>query len=156
MYCYTQSRRFITTQYNCCWYLLLALQKNFVRSTAQLGPRHHFFRCLCHTQSDTHVRQESSVRVNSSSQRPLPTQHTTETQQTNIQVLGGIQTLDPSNQAVFDRRLRKHWSACTFGLLRLAARWDTPLDWKSQAAGYKRTQTLSPRKYSRSIENGQA
>jgi ribosomal protein L28 len=52
-----------------------------------------------------HSRQDSSVRVISSSQRPLPdnTQHT---QQTNIHAPGGIQIHDSSRRAAVDLRLR--------------------------------------------------
>src|SRR5215475_8970602 len=57
-----------------------------------------------------HSREDSSGRVISSSQRPLPdnTQHS---QQTNIHVPGGIRTHDPSRRAAADLRLtpRGHW-----------------------------------------------
>ena len=52
-----------------------------------------------------HSRQDSSGRVISSSQRPLPdnTQHS---QQTNIHATGGIRTHDLSRRAAADLRLR--------------------------------------------------
>jgi len=56
-----------------------------------------------------HRRWDSSGRVISSSQRPLPdnTQHS---QQTNIHTPGGIRTNDLSRQAVADLHLRRgHW-----------------------------------------------
>jgi len=57
-----------------------------------------------------HSRQDSSGRVISSSQRPLPdnTQHS---QQTNIHVPGGIRTDNLSRRAAADLRLRSrgHW-----------------------------------------------
>ena len=57
-----------------------------------------------------HSRQDSSGRVISSSQRPLPdnTQHS---QQTNIHAHGGIPTHDISRRAAADLRLRPrgHW-----------------------------------------------
>ena len=57
-----------------------------------------------------HSRQDSSGRVSSSSQRPLPdnTQHS---QQTNIHAPGGIRTYDLSRRAAVDLRLRPrgHW-----------------------------------------------
>ena len=58
-----------------------------------------------------HSRQDSSGRVISSSQRPLPdnTQHS---QQTNIHAPGGIRTHDLSRRAAEDLRLRPlgHWN----------------------------------------------
>ena len=57
-----------------------------------------------------HSRQDSSGRVISSSQRPLPdnTQHS---QQTDIHAPGGIRTHNPSKRAAADLRLRPrgHW-----------------------------------------------
>ena len=57
-----------------------------------------------------HSRQDSSGRVISSSQRPLPnnTQHS---QQTNIHAPGGIRTHELSRQAAANLRLRPrgHW-----------------------------------------------
>jgi len=55
--------------------------------------------------TDTHSRWNSSERVISSSQRPLPTQQTHET---NIDSLSAIQTHDPSTQTAADPRLTKH------------------------------------------------
>ena len=54
-----------------------------------------------------HSQQDSSGRVISSSQRPLPdnTQHS---QQTKIHARGGIRTHDLSRQAAADLRLRPH------------------------------------------------
>jgi hypothetical protein len=60
----------------------------------------------------TDTRWDSSGRVISPTQRPLPTQdNTTYTQETNIHVLRGIRTGDPGNQAAADPRLRPrgHW-----------------------------------------------
>ena len=65
---------------------------------------------LDHTQRRTHSQKDSSGRVISSSQWPLPdnTQHS---QQTNIHALGGIRTHDRSRRAAVDLRLRPrgHW-----------------------------------------------
>ena len=61
-----------------------------------------------------HSRKDSSGRVISSSQRPLP-DNTKHSQQTNFHAPGGIQTHDPSRRAAVDLRLRPrgHWrSAC--------------------------------------------
>ena len=57
------------------------------------------------SRSHTTTHQDSSGRVISSSQRPLPdnTQHA---QQTNIHVSGGIRTHNPSRLAAADLRLR--------------------------------------------------
>ena len=54
-----------------------------------------------------HSRQDSSGRVISSSQRPLPdnTQHS---QQINVHAPGGIRTHDLSRRAAVDLRLRPH------------------------------------------------
>ena len=58
-----------------------------------------------------HSRWDSSGRVISSSQRPLPdnTQHS---QQTDIHAPGGIRTYNPSKRAAVDLRLRPrgHWN----------------------------------------------
>ena len=53
-----------------------------------------------------HSRQDSSGRVTSSSQRPLPnnTQHS---QQTYVHASGGIRTHNPSRRAAADLRLRR-------------------------------------------------
>ena len=63
-----------------------------------------------------HNRQDSSGRVISSSQRPLPdnTQHS---QQRNIDAPGGIRTPNVSTQAAADLRLRPrgHWDPCIAG-----------------------------------------
>ena len=53
-----------------------------------------------------HIRQDSSGRVISSSQRPLP-DNTRHSQQTNIHALGGIRTHDISRRAAADLRLRR-------------------------------------------------
>jgi hypothetical protein len=62
-----------------------------------------------HTQTH-HIRYDSSGRVTSPSQRPLPdnTQHS---QQTDIHAAGGIQAHNPSKRAAADQRLRPrgHW-----------------------------------------------
>ena len=52
-----------------------------------------------------HSRQDSSGRVISSSQRPLPTQ---QSQQTDILAPGGIRTHSLSRRAAADLRLRPH------------------------------------------------
>ena len=52
-----------------------------------------------------HSRQDSSGRVISSSQRPLPDK-TQQSQQTNIHAPGGIRTHDRSRRAAADLRLR--------------------------------------------------
>jgi hypothetical protein len=64
-------------------------------------------RSLYHIQLDIHNKQESSERVISSSQRPLPTQHTTNTVE-NIRALGSIRTRDSSNREAADQRLTAH------------------------------------------------
>ena len=65
-----------------------------------------------------HIRQDSSRRVISPSQRPLPnnTQHT---QQTNIHARGGIRTHDLSRRATADLRLRPggHWDRLTLYII---------------------------------------
>ena len=62
-----------------------------------------------HTQTH-HTRQDSSGRVTSPTQRPVPnnTQHS---QQTDIHVPGGIQTRNPGKRAAANPRLRPcgHW-----------------------------------------------
>ena len=62
-----------------------------------------------------HSRQDSSARVISSSQRPLPdnTQHS---QQTDIHASGGIRTQDLSRRAAADPRLRQcgHWDRLSY------------------------------------------
>jgi len=55
----------------------------------------------------THTRQDSSARVISPLQRPLPTKHTTSTRK-NIHALSGIRTRVVTNQAAADLRLRPH------------------------------------------------
>jgi len=64
-------------------------------------------RSLYHIQLDIHNKQESSERVISSSQRPLPTQHTTNTVK-NIHALSSIRTRDSSNREAADQRLTPH------------------------------------------------
>ena len=61
-----------------------------------------------------HSRQDSSGRVASSSQRPLP-DNTQQSQQTNIHAPGGIRTPNPSRRAAVDLRLRPrgHWDRLT-------------------------------------------
>ena len=64
-----------------------------------------------HDRTQTHhSRQDSSGRVISPTQRPLPdsAQHS---QETHIHVKGGIRTQNPSMRAVADPRLRQrgHW-----------------------------------------------
>jgi hypothetical protein len=68
----------------------------FCSAIAQLGPRPPHCWGFHNTQLDTYNGQESSERVISSSQRPLPTQQPT--QEMNIHALGGIRTRNPSNQ----------------------------------------------------------
>ena len=62
-----------------------------------------------HTQTH-HTREDSSGRVTSPTQRPVPnnTQHS---QQTDIHAPGGIQTRNPSKRAAANPRLRPcgHW-----------------------------------------------
>ena len=64
-----------------------------------------------------HIRQDSSGRVMSSSQRPLPdnTQHS---QETNIHAPGGIRTHNLSRRAAADLRLRPrgHWDRRYYGV----------------------------------------
>ena len=63
-----------------------------------------------HTHTHTHSRQDSSGRVISPTQKPLPynTQHS---QETHIRALGGIRTCNPSMRAATDPHLRRrgHW-----------------------------------------------
>jgi len=49
-----------------------------------------------HARTRTHTRQDSSERVISSPQRLLLIQHTTETQETNIYALNGIEPSIPA------------------------------------------------------------
>ena len=67
-----------------------------------------------------HIRQDSSERMTSPSQRPLPdnTQHS---QQTNIHAPGGIRTHNLSRRAAKDLRLRPrgHWDRQLWILLLL-------------------------------------
>ena len=74
-----------------------------------------------------HSRQDSSGRVISSSQRPLPdnTQHS---QQTNIHAPGGIRTHDLSRRAAEDLRLRPrgHWDRHCVGVR--AKNWNESYD----------------------------
>ena len=70
--------------------------------------------CFSRSHTTHHSRQDSSGRVISSSQRPLPdsTQHS---QQTNIHAPNGIRTQDLSRRAAVDLRLRPR------------GRWDRPI-----------------------------
>jgi hypothetical protein len=68
----------------------------FCGTTAQLGPRPPHCRGLSLSLTHTHTRQDSCERASSSSQRPLPTQHTTDE---HIHVLCRARTRDPSNLA---------------------------------------------------------
>jgi hypothetical protein len=63
-----------------------------------------FLRFLNHTQ--LYTQQDSSGRVISQSQRPLPTQDNTTYKQRQTHTLCGIRTRDPRNQAAADLRLR--------------------------------------------------
>jgi len=71
-------------------------------------------RFLDHTQRRTTVGKDSSGRVISPSQRPLPdnTQHS---QQTDIQAPGGVRTYNLSRRAAADLHLRPrgHWDRLT-------------------------------------------
>ena len=89
------------------------LQQNFFFPVALWPNVGHGLLILEVSRSHTmmhHSRQDSSGRVISSSQRPLPdnTQHS---QQTNIHAPGGIRTHDLSRRAAADLRLRpsSHW-----------------------------------------------
>jgi hypothetical protein len=68
-----------------------------------------FIGFLDHTQTH-HCRKDSSARMISSSQRPLP-DNTQQAQQTEIHAPGGIRTRNPSKRAAADLRLRLrgHW-----------------------------------------------
>jgi hypothetical protein len=57
-----------------------------------------------HTQT-RHTQQDSSGRVISRTQRPLP-DNTQQSQETDIRAPGGIRTHIPSKRAAADRRLR--------------------------------------------------
>ena len=87
------------------FYFLLALQPNFAGCGLLI---HEVF--LDHTQPTQHVWYDSSGRVISPSQRPLPdnTQHS---QQTNIHAPSRIWTHDLSRWVAADLRLRTsgHW-----------------------------------------------
>ena len=63
-----------------------------VAQQPKTGQDRLIFRFLDHTQLDTqtHTRLDSSERVISSSQRPLPARHTTNTRGEHIHVLSGI------------------------------------------------------------------
>jgi hypothetical protein len=82
-----------------------------VALTAQIGPHRLFVEVsILHTPRHTHTHThqvDSSERVISPSQGPLPTQHTTNTTD-EIHALGGIRTRDPSNRASADLRFRLH------------------------------------------------
>jgi hypothetical protein len=56
-------------------------------------------------EGDVHNQEYPSERVIRSSQRPLPTQ---QTQDTNIRALSRFRTRDPSSQAAADVSLRPH------------------------------------------------
>ena len=58
-----------------------------------------------HTHTHTHTRSDSSGRVISSSQRPLPN-NTQQSQQTDIQVPGGIRTRNSGQTATADPQFR--------------------------------------------------
>ena len=60
-----------------------------------------------HRHTHTHIRQDPSVRLISSSQRPQPTQHTTNRRDEHHAALSGIRTRYPSNRIVADRYLRQ-------------------------------------------------
>jgi hypothetical protein len=64
------------------------------------------FRFTEHKQLDTYTLKKSSKRQRFSSQSPLPTQKNSK--ETNINVISGIRTRDPSNRTVADLRLRLH------------------------------------------------
>ena len=80
-----------------CGFVFTALQRTLASS---------FEVSRSHT-TTRHSRQDSSGRVISSSQRPLPdnTQHS---QQTNVHATGGIRTHNLSRRAAVDLRLRPH------------------------------------------------
>ena len=59
------------------------------------------------THTHTHSRLDSSERVIGPSQRPLPTQHTTDTGD-EIRALSGIRTHNPRKREAAERRLRPH------------------------------------------------
>jgi hypothetical protein len=69
--------------------------------------KHLFLMFLDHTQRRTTVK-DSSGRVISSSQRPLP-ENTRHSQKTNIHAPGGIRTHDLSRQAAAVARLLRSW-----------------------------------------------
>jgi len=81
----------------------------FSFSVAQepIRPRPPHLRFLDPTVSDTDLLQDSSERVISPPQKPLPTQHTKK-HETSIHALSGIRTRDPSNREAADLRLRPH------------------------------------------------
>jgi hypothetical protein len=64
---------------SCCayWLMIYGCHRKIV--TAPIEPMPSRFEVLHHTQLDTHNRLDFSVGVISSSQRPLPAQHTTDT-----------------------------------------------------------------------------
>jgi len=88
--------------FQCCF--------RFWRYSPQWARASSFTRFLDHTQQSSTVG-DSSGRVISSSQRPLPdnTQHS---QQTNTHAPSGIWTHNPSRRAAADLRLRtrSHWA----------------------------------------------
>jgi len=64
-------------------------------------PRPHIFR-------HTRTRQDSSERILNPSQRSLPTQHTQQTQETNMHAPSGIRTCNSINPAIAYLRHRPH------------------------------------------------
>ena len=75
----------------------------FCGATADIGFRLLLFFKVSRTHAIQHTH--SSARVNSASQRPLPTQ---QTQETNFHALFRIRTRDPTHRAAADPRLRPH------------------------------------------------
>lgn len=88
-------------------FLFVLLQTNLglSRLTAEVSGQHTITHNYTYTHTHTYIGQDSSERVVSSLQRPLPTQLT---QETKIYSLSGIRTRDPINRAAPNLRLGTH------------------------------------------------
>jgi hypothetical protein len=99
---------------------------------------------LDHTHTDT--RWDSSGRVISPSQRPLPAQgNTTYRHKTNIHAPSGDRTRDPRNQAAADLRLRPrgHWDRhILYPQLQKTEQYVSPKHWYCEILGFHSTVTV--------------
>jgi hypothetical protein len=100
---------------DCCEYeKFVALLFLLLHSSPNLGLGHHIVdvyrsHTITHTHTHTHTqnRYDSYERVISTSQRPPPTEHTTD-KKTNILAINRIRTRGPSNRAAAGLRFRPH------------------------------------------------